>query len=77
VAPAEILLPTLDALSFPRTHIRHLMATDRHFPHAEQDAHPEWTLRNVADLTACINAMLRASSEGTPMPTEVASTIHG
>jgi hypothetical protein len=77
VAPAEILLPALDALGFPRTHIRHLVATGGHFPHAEQDAHPEWTLRNVADLTACINAMLRASSEGTPMPTEVASTIHG
>jgi serine/threonine-protein kinase len=77
VAPAEILEPALDALGFPRTHVRRLVATGGHFPHGEQDAHPEWTLRNVADLTACINAMLRASSEGTPMPTEVASTIHG
>jgi len=77
VAPARILEPALDALGFPRTHVRHLVATGGHFPHAEQSDHPEWTLRNVADLTACIGAMLRASSEGTPMPTEVASTIHG
>ncbi|HXU74852.1 MAG TPA: alpha/beta fold hydrolase [Polyangia bacterium] len=77
VAPARILEPALDALGFPRTHIRHLVATGGHFPHAEQDDHPEWTLRNVADLAACVNAMLRASSEGTPMPTEVASTMIG
>jgi len=77
VAPAKILEPALDAMGFPRTHVRRLVATGGHMPHAEQDDHPEWTLRNVADLTACIGAMLRASSEGTPMPTEVASTIHG
>jgi serine/threonine-protein kinase len=77
VAPARILEPALDALGFPRTHVRRLVATGGHFPHAEQSDHPEWTLRNVADLTACIGDMLRASSEGTPMPTEVASTIHG
>jgi hypothetical protein len=77
VAPAKILQPALDAMGFPRTHVRHLVATGGHMPYAEQDDHPEWTMRNVADLTACIGAMLRASSEGTPMPTEVASTIHG
>jgi hypothetical protein len=77
VAPARILEPALDALGFPRTHVRRLAATGGHFPHAEQEQHPEWTLRNVADLTAWIGAMLRASSEGTPMPTEVASTIIG
>jgi hypothetical protein len=75
VAPARILEPALDQLGFPRTHIRRLASTGGHFPHAEQTMHPEWTLRNVADLTASIGAMLRASSEGTPHPTEVASTL--
>jgi len=77
VAPARILEPALDALGFPRTHVRRLTTTGGHFPHAEQTLHPEWTMRNVADLTACIGAMLRASSEGSPMPTVVASTIIG
>jgi len=77
VAPARILVPALDALGFPRTHIRHIVATGGHFPHGEQSDHPEWTLRNVADLAGCVGSMLRASSEGTPMPTEVASTIIG
>jgi len=77
VAPAKIMEPALDALGFPRTHIRRLVTTGGHFPHAEQSMHPEWTLRNVADLTAAIGAMLRASSEGTPMATEVASTVGG
>jgi hypothetical protein len=77
VAPARILEPALDALGFPRTHVRRLATTGGHFPHAEQALHPEWTMRNVADLTACIGAMLRASSEGSPMPTVVASTLIG
>ena len=77
VAPARILEPALDALGFPRTHVRRMATTGGHFPHAEQTVHPEWTMRNVADLTACIGAMLRASSEGTPMPTVVASTLIG
>jgi serine/threonine protein kinase len=77
VAPARILEPALDELGFPRTHIRRLTTTGGHFPHAEQRMHPEWTMRNVADLVACIGAMLRASSEGTPHPTEVASTMIG
>jgi hypothetical protein len=77
VAPARILEPALDALGFPRTHVRRLATTGGHFPHAEQTMHPEWTMRNVADLTVWISAMLRASSEGTPMPTEVASTLIG
>jgi serine/threonine-protein kinase len=71
VAPARILEPALDALGFPRTHVRRLATTGGHFPHAEQAMHPEWTLRNVADLTAAIGNMLRASSEGTKVATEV------
>jgi pimeloyl-ACP methyl ester carboxylesterase len=62
VAPARILEPALDALGSPRTHVRKLVTTGGHFPHAEQALHPEWTMRNVADLTACIGSMLRASS---------------
>ena len=77
VAPARILGPALDALGFPRTHVRRLVSAGGHFPHAQQADHPEWTLRNIADLAACVGAMLRASSEGTPLPTVVASTIIG
>jgi len=32
---------------------------------------------NVADLVSCAGSMLRASSEGTPSPTQVASTMMG
>jgi hypothetical protein len=42
------------------------------------DVGPDWlATAYVADLAACIGAMLRASSEGTPLPTEVASTLIG
>ena len=75
VAPARILMPALDELGFPRTHVRRLVATGGHFPHAEQLDRPKWTLRNVADLAACVGSMLRASAEGAPFPTEMSPTL--
>jgi pimeloyl-ACP methyl ester carboxylesterase len=76
VAPPEMIEHALDALKIPRTHVRRLTGSG-HFPQGEQKDHPGWTNRNVVDLVNCIGSMLRASSEGTPMPTQVASTMMG
>jgi hypothetical protein len=76
VAPPEAVARALDVLGIPRAHVRRLVGSG-HFPQGEQRQNPGWTQRNVNDLVNCIGSMLRASSEGTPMPTEVASTIDG
>jgi serine/threonine-protein kinase len=75
VARAHVLEPALDRMGFPRTHVRKLTATAGHMPYAEQLLHPEHTQRNLADIVSCISSMLRSSSEGSPTPTEVASTM--
>ena len=77
VARASVLEPALERMQIPRTHVRKLSATGGHTPHAEQLRFPERTQRSVADIVACISSMLRSSSEGSPLPTEMASTISG
>jgi hypothetical protein len=76
VAPPDEVARALAQLGIPPTHVRRLVGSG-HFPQAGRRAHPGWTQRNLSDLVSCIGSMLRASSEGTPLPTEVASTLVG
>lgn len=64
----------LRKLGFPDHQIHRLVA-EGHLPHGEAVMHPEWTQRNIIELTAIIDQLLVAAREGTMLPTQVASTM--
>jgi hypothetical protein len=74
LAPEEQTLAALDQLGFPARSL-HRMAEGGHLPHAEEDEHPEWTLRNVDHLARIVESMLLSAREGSPESTLVASTV--
>jgi len=74
VAPMERMERALAALRFPAGNIQRLIA-EAHMPHAEADAHPEWTARNVNDIVGVIDHLVTAAREGSLQPTQVASTL--
>jgi hypothetical protein len=74
VAPMERMTSALRKLGFPDHQIHRLVA-EGHLPHGETAMHPEWTQRNIIELTAIIDQLLVAAREGTMLPTQVASTL--
>jgi pimeloyl-ACP methyl ester carboxylesterase len=74
VAPIERMTAALRNLGFP-DHQVHRLVAEGHLPHGEASMHPEWTQRNIVELTAIIDQLLVAAREGTMLPTQVASTM--
>jgi serine/threonine-protein kinase len=74
VAPFPRMMAALRRLEFPEHQIHRLVA-EGHFPHGPAAMHPEWTHRNIIELTAIIDQLLVAAREGSVLPTQVASTL--
>jgi alpha-beta hydrolase superfamily lysophospholipase len=74
VAPFARMSAALRRLGFPEGQIHRLVA-DGHFPHGHAAMHPEWTQRNIVELTGIIDQLLVAAREGSVLPTQVASTL--
>jgi hypothetical protein len=76
VYPAKVVEPHLVAHGIPREFI-YRIAECGHYPNLEQKDFPEARARNVAQIVRCVDAMLTASREGTPLSTLMASTVLG
>jgi hypothetical protein len=76
VYPAKVVEPHLVAHGIPREFI-YRIAECGHYPNLEQKNFPEARARNVAQIVRCVDAMLTASREGTPLSTLMASTLLG
>jgi serine/threonine-protein kinase len=74
VAPIERMIAALRRIEYPEHQIHRLVA-EGHMPHGQTAAHPEWTQRNIIELTMIIDHLLVAAREGTVLPTQVASTL--
>jgi len=74
VAPMPRMLRALEKLEFPDHQIHRLVAQG-HLPHGHTAINPEWTQRNIIELTAIIDQLLVAAREGSVLPTQVASTL--
>ena len=74
VAPYKRTRASLRRIGVPDDQIHQLVA-DGHFPHGHAAMHPEWTHRNIIELTAIIDQLLVAAREGSVLPTQVASTL--
>ncbi len=74
--PARIVEPHLIAHGIPAEFI-HRIVDCGHYPNLEQKDFPEARARNVGQIVRCVDAMLTASREGTPLSTMMASTMLG
>ena len=74
LAPPDRTIAILAARGFPADSVRRLSGNGHH-PHYENPEHPELTARCVGDIVRFIDAMLLSSREGSPLTTEVASTL--
>jgi pimeloyl-ACP methyl ester carboxylesterase len=72
----DVVERAAEELGVGATNLR-LFATGGHLPHIENEAHPEWTARNVAELVHLVNTMLLSAREGTPASTRIESTGDG
>ncbi len=74
LAPEARVLAAIERLGLPARSV-YRMASGGHNPYAEDAAFPGWTARNVDDIARVIDSMLVSSRDGTPLSTEVASTV--
>ena len=68
----DILLRAVDALGVDRVHVRRL-ASGGHSPHLPLATHPEWTARNVHEISRLVQAMILTAHEPTVTPTATAT----
>ncbi len=53
----------------------HLLASGGHSPHIPMAAHPEWTARNVDEITRIVQAMMLTAHEPTSTPSMTATSM--
>jgi pimeloyl-ACP methyl ester carboxylesterase len=74
IAPAARMMKSLADAGYSLDTIEHLVGNG-HYPQCEHGEAPERTARNVGDIAHFVDTMLMSSREGSPLTTQIASTL--